>query len=117
MAMSDFINFKEVIPEEGETWKGKRILSFDIDWAIDEVIHDVLDVVEGADVRATFFVTHYTKCIDRIRSNPKLELGIHPNFNPLLEKAQDANLPLDTLRNLIEFVPEAKVIRSHSMTI
>ena len=112
----DFIHFTNVIVEDTSTWKGKKILSFDMDWAIDEVINDALDLIEGAGVRATFFVTHNTPVLERMRQSPAIALGLHPNFNPLIDKKEDALHPDQTLSEIKAIVPEARVLRSHSMT-
>ena len=60
-------------------------LTFDLDWACDAVLKDSIDIVYKFDVPATWFVTHATPLLDRLRENPNYELGIHPNFNPLLD--------------------------------
>lgn len=33
-------------------------LTFDIDWASDEIIQDTLDILKENEVKATFFITH-----------------------------------------------------------
>ena len=114
--MNKFINFLDVDIKDPTSWQGKSILSFDIDWAIDEVIQDVLDIVEEAGSKCTFFVTHKTELLERMRANPNIELGIHPNFNPLINSESNAKTAKETLANLFHIVPEAKVLRSHSMT-
>ena len=43
----DFINFSDIDLQDSASWKGKAILSFDIDWAIDPVIDDVLDLLSN----------------------------------------------------------------------
>jgi hypothetical protein len=94
-------------------------LTFDIDWACDEVLADTIDLVEEADVCATWFVTHDTPLLKRLRDNPKFELGIHPNFNNILagmpEHANGMSAE-ETVDRLLSLVPEAKSVRSHSMT-
>jgi hypothetical protein len=99
------------------TWENKIFITFDIDWAHDDVLSDTIDVMERADVVAIWFVTHDTPLLERLRANPKFELGIHPNFNFLLagdpRKGATASEVID---RLIEIVPEAKVVRSHSTT-
>lgn len=112
----DFINFSDIDLQNSDSWKGKAILSFDIDWAIDPVIDDVLDLLDEAGLKATFFITHQTETLNRIRANSKYELGIHPNFNPLIEKNPNALSAKETLEQILKIVPEAKVLRSHGMT-
>lgn len=94
-------------------------LTFDIDWACDEVLEDTIDLVEGANVCATWFVTHDTPLLKRLRDNPKFELGIHPNFNNILAGRPDSHngkSAEEIVERLLALVPEAKSVRSHSMT-
>jgi hypothetical protein len=112
----EFIHFRDINLNNSETWRGKSILSFDIDWAIDPIIDDVVSLLDAANIKATFFVTHDTKVLNRIRANSNYELGIHPNFNPLIEINPDALSAKETLQDILRVVPEAKVLRSHGMT-
>lgn len=98
------------------TWQGRIFLTFDLDWANDQVLNDTIDLVEAADVPATWFVTHATSVLERLRRNPKFELGVHPNFNWLLagDKRNGGDVR-EVLENILEIVPEAKSIRCHSM--
>ena len=92
-ALSRFGLIREIRPERPETWRGRVFLTLDLDWACDGVLEDTIDLVEGEDVSATWFVTHDTPLLERIRSNPRFELGIHPNFNGLLGLGQGATPP------------------------
>jgi hypothetical protein len=111
-----FVHFKEIDVNNRESWAGKKLLSFDIDWACDEVLHYVLDILEAEQVKATMFVTHNTAVLQRMRNNPLIEIGIHPNFNPLIEGNSNAKSAIETIEELKRWVPEAKVCRSHSLT-
>ena len=108
---------KSINEKKPETWKSKVFLTMDIDWAHDDILSDTIDIVEQADSSATWFVTHDSVVLERLRSNPKFELGIHPNFNSLFngEKEKGANSD-EILERILEIVPEAKSVRSHSMT-
>lgn len=107
-------NINPLIPE---TWLGKVFLTLDIDWAHDKIIEDTVDLIEMADVPATFFVTHETPFLTRLRENPKFELGIHPNFNHLLNgDFEQVRRVEEIISELMEIVPEASAIRSHSLT-
>lgn len=79
-----FGNIGEIDLENPGSYQ-KIFLTFDIDWASDEVLEYCIDIVEKANIKATWFVTHETPLLGRLRANPNFELGIHPNFNPLLE--------------------------------
>ena len=99
------------------TWLGKVFLTFDIDWAHDDILKDTVTLINEARVAATWFVTHETSVLDDIKALPSQELGIHPNFNPLLEGVNThGRNAKEILTNFFEIVPEAKSIRSHSMT-
>ena len=76
-----------------------------------------LDIIEKHNIKATFFVTHETKLLVRMWNNPNIELGIHPNFNPLLNGdfryGKNFEEVIEYYKNI---VPEAVGVRSHSMT-
>ena len=76
-----------------------------------------IDLVEEAGFAATWFVTHDTPLLQRLRNKPNFEIGIHPNFNKILsgdcEREQNAESVLD---ELMAIIPEAKSVRSHSLT-
>ena len=110
-----FIHFKEIIIEDKSSWSNKAILTFDVDWASDEVLQYVLDIVEAENVKCCFFVTHKTEVLQRIKNNKKNEIGIHPNFNPILNGSSKKTAE-QVLSDLKQIVPEAIVLRSHSLT-
>lgn len=117
MEIDRFSVISSIRPEAPATWERRIFLTFDLDWAHDRVIEHTVDLVETAGVPATWFVTHETPLIERLRANPSFELGIHPNFLPLLMqrdrvKGDDAAEVLD---RLLAVVPEAKSVRSHSL--
>ena len=85
----------------------------DIDWAPEEVIEDTLHIFEEFDVPCTLFATHKSEVL--LNSNSNLfEIGIHPNFNPLL-KGEGGN-PDTILNDLMNAYPKACGVRSHSLT-
>ncbi len=105
-----------ILPEDNTTWEHRLFLTIDIDWAHDDVLADTIDLIEQADVCCTWFVTHHTPLLGRLRANPKFELGIHPNFNRLLEgDCRNGAGARDVVARLMEIVPEARSVRSHSM--
>lgn len=112
-----FSTVSAVKPEEPASWDGRTFLTFDIDWAHDDVIHHAIDMVEAAGAPATWFVTHDSPVLERLRANELFELGIHPNFLPLLmrgDPAQGATAE-EVVDRLLAIVPEAKSVRSHSL--
>ena len=114
MITSKISNISVIKPKE---WQEPLFLTFDIDWACDEVLADTIALAENANVAATWFVTHDTTLLHRLRNNPKFELGIHPNFNSLLEgNLQNGRNAEEVIDRVLKFVPEAKAVRCHSMT-
>ena len=92
-------------------------LSFDIDWCNNEVLEDTIDLIEPYQIAATWYVTHKTSLIDKIRRNHNFELGIHPNFNFLIDGDDRVGSNAEeVVENLMKIVPEAKSVRSHSLT-
>ena len=93
-------------------------ITLDVDWAPDFVLEKVITLVEDAGVRATWFITHETPLLERLRTNALFEVGIHPNFNLLLN-GQVSPLGLSDFRQVIDYfcdlVPEAISMRSHSL--
>ncbi len=91
------------------------ILTFDLDWCSDEVLEYTLNLLGNN--RAIIFVTHNTKLLDKIRLNKNIELGIHPNFNFLLNGDFRYGKSIDeVLKYYLNIIPDAKSIRSHCLT-
>ncbi|MGB4101377.1 MAG: hypothetical protein WBK91_05675 [Alphaproteobacteria bacterium] len=116
--MPCFDTISSIDPSCPASWHGKQFLTFDIDWAHDAVLANVIDLVTDAGVAATWFVTHATPLLARLRANPLFELGVHPNFNPLLvgEGGADNNAA-GILEQICQIVPEARAVRSHSLVM
>lgn len=99
------------------SWVNRLFLTFDIDWAHDEILLDTAALISESGVLATWFVTHATPVLDVIRGMPGHELGIHPNFNTLLDGSTgNGRNARQIIECLLDIVPKAKSIRSHSMT-
>lgn len=112
-----FSKISDIRVEVPSTWNNNIFLTFDIDWACDKVLEDTIDLVEKADIAATWFVTHDSPLLERLRTNPKFELGIHPSFNFLLEGNPGNGRNIEEVTNrLLAIVPDAKSVRCHSMT-
>ncbi len=113
----NFCKISEIIPNLSSTWQDRIFLTFDIDWAHDEILRDSITLISEARIESTWFVTHATSILDDIRAIPGQELGIHPNFNPLFDRGvSNGQGARDILKTILDIVPEAKSIRSHSMT-
>ena len=48
------------------SWKKKIFLTIDLEWASDEAINFLIDLLLEYDVKATFFLTHDSKAVRRI---------------------------------------------------
>lgn len=111
-----FGRISEIQAEDEASWQDRSFLSFDIDWAHDDIVHDCIDLVEEMGVKATWFATHQSPTLDRLRANPDFEIGIHPNFLFLLNgDPRNGGTVDDVLDRVLEWVPDAKAVRSHSL--
>lgn len=89
------------------------IITFDIDWAPDWCIFQIAEILIQKKLKATWFVTHKSPAIQRLREHPNLfELGIHPNF---LEGSTQGINPHDVMKFLLNIVPEARSMRTHGL--
>lgn len=115
MQSRPFSSLSKIKPENPTTYAA-TFVTIDIDWADDVVLSDTIKLIEKADIEATWFVTHPTTYINRLRENPKFELGIHPNFNFLLDGDKRNGEDIKkVIERLLDIVPEAKSLRSHSL--
>jgi hypothetical protein len=88
-------------------------ITLDVDWAPDHAIDTVAGHLIEHSVRATWFVTHASPAIDRLRGRPDLfELGIHPNFAP---GSSHGDTPEAVLDHCMALVPEARAMRTHGL--
>jgi hypothetical protein len=89
------------------------VITLDIDWAPDYAIDFAASLLIEAQVRATWFVTHDSPAVERLRQHPHLfELGIHPNFLPGTTHGKTES---EILSHCIGFVPQARVVRTHGL--
>ena len=54
----------QINTKKSNDWNKKIYLTFDIDWAHDEIIQDVILILEEYSASATFFATHKSKFLD-----------------------------------------------------
>ena len=88
-------------------------ITLDTDWAPDFVIDEVASRLLRGRVRATWFVTHDSPAIDRLRRHPDVfELGIHPNFLP---GSTQGTTPEEVLSYCMRIVPGATSMRTHGL--
>ena len=95
------------------TWEESVFLTFDIDWAHDDVVADTLDVIESFGIKATWFYTHKSKMINVLKALGH-EVGIHPNFNSCLSCTSDKT-DLEVIQDCCNFVISPSSSRSHSL--
>ena len=113
--MENFGKISEIDCTRLKSWANRYFLTFDMDWAHEDIIQDVINLVEEANASATWFVTNQSEAIPQLRENPRFELGIHPNFNPLL-LGKGGEGHAEVVQKLMELIPEATSSRSHSIT-
>jgi len=88
-------------------------ITIDIDWAPDFTIDWVADRLAERSVPATWFVTHQSEAVERLRRRPDLfELGIHPNFSPGSTHGARSS---EVLRHCLDIVPRARMMRTHQL--
>jgi len=89
------------------------VVTLDMDWAPDFVIDEVANCLIEQGVRATWFVTHLSPAVERLRARQDLfELGIHPNF---LDGSSHGKSCEEVLNHCETLVPEARSIRTHGL--
>jgi len=114
----EFRKLGEISLSDEGTWRDAVFLTFDVDWACGEILLDTIEIVEAAGVSATFFATHDTPLLARLRKNPLFEVGMHPNFNEILRGTPKAGgmSAAEVVNALALIVPEARSVRSHSLS-
>ena len=113
----EFGKISEIDVSADRTWSGDKLfLTFDIDWAHDEVIEDTHRLLGESQVSATFFATHESPAIKVLCEDENLEVGLHPNFNKILDGSALNENSDNVISALKSIIPEAKSVRSHSTT-
>jgi len=89
------------------------LLTFDVDWAPDFVIDEVVDFLLEKKLKATWFITHDSPSIRKILEHKEIfEFGLHPNF--LSNSSQGTN-EKEVMNNLRKIIPDSKIIRTHAL--
>jgi hypothetical protein len=110
------MSFIEKIKLEQPSSYCRPIITFDIDWAHDDIIFDLHHLVASFKIETTWMVTHKSDYLYDLRKSSNCELGIHPNFNYLL--SGDLRLGKsaeEVVERMMVLVPSCKVVRSHSV--
>lgn len=87
------------------------VLTIDVDWAPEEMVEDTLQLLDKYGVTATFFCTHRS---DALINEKEHELGIHPNFIPLIEGKSEKSKE-QIVDELLEIYPNSKGVRAHGL--
>lgn len=88
-------------------------ITLDTDWAPDAAIDHAASILIAHGVKATWFITHASPAIDRLRARPALfEVGIHPNFLP---GSSHGTSTAEVLDHCMKLAPEATSMRTHSL--
>ncbi len=88
------------------------VITFDIDWSPDFVIESITNQLIDHKIKSTWFVTHKSPVIDKLRKNKLFEFGLHPNFEV---NSTHGDTPDEVLKFMKGIIPEAKSIRAHKL--
>ncbi len=91
----------------------RAAITLDLDWAPDFMIDAAAQALLDREVKATWFVTHDSPAVARLRERPDLfELGIHPNF---LAGSSHGSTPQEVVAHCAALVPGARAVRTHCL--
>lgn len=106
----------QINPNEPSTWRNKRFLQFDVDWCHEYFVEDCLRLLDEHNVSSTWYATHKSVALDNVAASDNVEIGIHPNFIPLLKgDTSQGRCVEEVVIKLLEYYPDAKVSKSHSL--
>ena len=89
------------------------LITLDTDWAPDAAIDFTAQLLLAQRVRATWFITHNSPAIERLKDYPDcFELGIHPNF---MAGSTHGATPAAVLRHCLDLVPAPRCVRTHGL--
>ena len=89
------------------------VLTLDVDWAPDFMIDAAMQILIDHNVRATWFITHESPAVERLKQNADLfEVGIHPNFLPGSSHGDSVE---SVLRHCLAMAPQATSVRTHAL--
>ena len=81
-------------------WNGTKsiALTFDIDWAPEYMINDVINILNHYDVNSTFFVTHESETIKKTNES-QIEIASHLYVSPNSSQGNKLEMVIDKLRS------------------
>jgi hypothetical protein len=85
-------------------------ITMDIDWASEYVIKSTVEYFTKLGIPLTIFCTHPSNYLANLKSDPIIDLGIHPNF--IQPSSQGKNIE-DIIQYCIDIVPDARAFRCH----
>lgn len=91
------------------------VFTSDIDWAPELIIQDTVDLFGKHGAKCTFFATHKSDLLLSLPTS-EFEVGLHPNFNELLNGSSVHGNSQTIMEKLLESYPHSKGVRSHSLT-
>jgi hypothetical protein len=93
-----------------------NLVEIDVDWSHEEYIDDTASLIFEYGIDSTWFCTHESAALRNIEKSKNVEIGIHPNFVPLLKGDDSLGKNVDeVLKNLLSIFPDSKVSKSHSL--
>lgn len=114
-SFSTFGRISEIDLHDERSWLGRFFVTLDVDWAPDFVLRDIYDLLEELGVVGTWFATHSSEFLSDLQQKQKHEVGVHPNFVPLLMGTAKSHGVRDVVDAARQMVPKAKSFRSHSL--
>ena len=85
-------------------------LTFDLDWAIDDVIRDTIDILRSEKVKATVFVTHDSETSQLFYYQHTTSVGYHRDNRRVGDREIDIVVDFPRGRILIEVKYKEKVL-------
>ena len=105
----------EIDASDTASFREKIFLTFDVDWAPDFVIRDIDRLLRSLELRATWFITHESDAINELRRYPNYEIGVHPDFSPLLMGKAGALSVQQVIAYARSIAPSSTAFRCHSL--
>lgn len=94
-------------------WRNAKLITLDIDWASEEIIDFVAEILISNNMKATWFITHDSISTRNLFKYPNLfDIGIHPNF---LKNSTQGKTPEASVEYLLNIYPNAKSVRPHAL--
>jgi hypothetical protein len=109
-----FNTIKDIDINNPSSWQDYCFITSYLDWCHDDVLLYSVELFRRYDVPVTFFVTHATDLISEMLKCESFELGIHPNFNKILNNdiCYGKNIE-EVVDYYIKIVPNSVSVRSH----